>query len=71
MQRWMEVEMGSGLMVTTLHSACDSNVTGSDGHHLRSPHFNPNDEGGFLVSFPCSHLHSATFKTRHTKPAGR
>lgn len=36
--------MESGWMVTTLHSAGDSNVTGGDRHHLRSPSFNPNDK---------------------------
>lgn len=46
-------EMESGWMVTTLHSARDSNVTGGDKHHLRSPPFNPNDEGG-CHSLSCS-----------------
>lgn len=47
------VEMESGWLVTTLHSVCDSNVTGGDRHHLRSPSFNPNDRGG-CHTLPCS-----------------
>ncbi len=40
------VEMESRWLVTTLHPVCDSNATGSDRHHLRSPVLNPNDKGG-------------------------
>lgn len=47
------VEMECGWLVTSLHSARHSNVTGGDRHHLRSPSFNPNDKGGGH-SFPHS-----------------
>lgn len=40
------VEMESGRMVTTLHSARLSDVTGCDRRHLHSPPFNPNDKWG-------------------------
>lgn len=59
------VEMESGWMVTTLHSVCDSNVTGGDRHHLRSHSFNPNDKGGCHFLPVRSNLHSASFKNSH------
>ena len=46
------VEMESVWMVTTLHSGCESNVTGGDGQHLRSHSFKCNDRGGVATPLP-------------------